>query len=39
MTAFPGNTLEGWLQLLFLPLAVPAILLPAARAQGGGKDQ
>ena len=38
MTAFLGNTLAGWLQLLFLSLAVPAILLPAARAQGG-KDQ
>lgn len=23
MTAFPGNTLEAWLQLLFLPLVVP----------------
>jgi hypothetical protein len=57
MTAFPGNTLYYWLQLLLLPLMVPAILLPAllnwitgrrgrtrrrrpaARAQGGGKDQ
>ena len=29
MTAFPGNTLSYWLQLLLLPLMVPAILLPA----------
>ena len=28
-TGYPGNTLWDWLQLLLLPLVVPAILLPA----------
>jgi hypothetical protein len=26
-TGYPGNTLRDWLQLLLLPLVVPAILL------------
>lgn len=26
-TGYPGNTLWDWLQLLLLPLVVPAILL------------
>ena len=33
MTGYPGNTLWEWLQLLLLPLVIPAILLPAQLAR------
>jgi hypothetical protein len=29
-TGFEGNTLWDWLHLLFLPVVVPTVLLPAA---------
>jgi cytochrome bd-type quinol oxidase subunit 2 len=36
-TGFRGNTLWDWLHLLLLPIAIPAILLPAALAITAGE--